>query len=1352
MVDLWDTDLQNAKALIRSANECANIYTSQTDKAETLKCLTIIRAKVASLKRTINNLEMSLLDMDSSNLSSQVIHNRRRDLDEVIYSFRSLELILKNSNPDLTHIQPNSTRLNESDLREMSTSEFKYYRDTMIKIQDDELDLLDSSASSIKNISTNIRDEVNLHTRLLGDVSESMDYTNSFVNRNRERFNNIILRDSKALIKSLQQKNNKKKPKNLNTEPQEEEAVDNSSVDDEIQREESLDELTTEDLLEPEPSVNSNVLPENYNFSEPPAKSAPTTSDTVNVNLHTVEYKQPEYKSVLVERDGEVDLRRRKLPCCMMEQEIIDAIRNNDIVLITGDTGTGKSTQIPQFLYENGFCGGESIIGVTQTRRVACIAIAKQISLELNSSTLVGYQIRYDKMFNRNCKIKLMTDGILLNHLKSDILLTGFSVIIIDEAHERRVNSDILIGLLSQIVKLRRQLYNQHNKLPLKYFLPTTHFHTFHIIYTILHYLTLFTLFYTILHNFTLFTQFLHINLICRLVIMSATIRKEDFLENEIFRGIKHVHITSGKLNYTVHYNKTTPVDYLLEAKKKILQIHKKLPQGSILVFLTGKHELYTLKSLLSGVNTGYIPPQETAHNTTENSNTTGDPVDGEIFELEDESEDLEVDLGELDDKTLGSDEQHSDTDERIEYELNVLTENYKKSVDCEWLGSDSQGKLTIKILHASQSNQQQMECFMLPKENERIVILSTNVAETSITLPNIRYVVDSGKEKRKKYDNVRGFEKFEILNVSKASADQRAGRCGRLGHGHCYRLYTNSIFNNLFPPSSPVEILESNLTSVCLVLISFGINPYNFTFLTRPPKELIDSAILTLYHLDIIKLTIRGGTEENLNLLGDPFKVPPEQHCTPSIDRVDELTITRLGKCVSLIPLDPRYAKMIYCVLSKLNHIKESIRPNFLSVSFIVISALSHNNTLFTHDSGDISSGKYANDVEMLMCVLCDYSVSEEKNAFSSRNSPNQKLNSLNQKLISEVFLQANQLFEIISAQFNSLKHISQLNVLNSKLQKLKNLEMKILVECVIECLVDKIAVGVRYLTPDSKSKGYKCAQMPNETVYLKNSKHNYEIVAYNYLMSQPTHSVTVNTAVTNTGTGNTAVTNTGTGNTAVSNTVTANTARTNTGDTIKDDKIRMYNVVEVNAAHLAMLSSSLIVSKEVEKSPKPVYADGKVFAYAKQYYKPLDYPLTISKIQLNSHPLVFRAFAEAFCFGLVYAKLAEFTPLLTCASEDFYKPLKLNSALYNFIKSIASRSVCDRETFEREFSRDNKFLFKQYTNLLRRQYEPKKLLSIYQSLLIYYTIGNLRICGKIGNLRICGKIGNFENLCKNR
>ena len=268
-----------------------------------------------------------------------------------------------------------------------------------------------------------------------------------------------------------------------------------------------------------------------------------------------------------------------------MEFEIIDAVRNNDVTIICSETGSGKSTQIPQFLYESGMTLGNAkneaeddalLIGVTQPRRVAAVSTAKRVCHEMGFSTdngqsiksqkgkgnLVAYQTRYETAgLGQKTRVKFMTDGILLSEIKSDLLLRKYSAIVLDEAHERNLNTDVLLGLISVTLSLRRKTAKEGSLPPLK------------------------------------------------LIVMSATLRVEDFTSNKkMFPDKPPSVVTVPGRTYpvTIHHSKVTELDdYETVAFKKVCNIHKKLPQGGILVFMTGKQEIVRIATVMVSAVTG---------------------------------------------------------------------------------------------------------------------------------------------------------------------------------------------------------------------------------------------------------------------------------------------------------------------------------------------------------------------------------------------------------------------------------------------------------------------------------------------------------------------------------------------------------------------------------------------------------------------------------------------------------------------------------------------------------------------------------------------------------------------------
>ena len=259
---------------------------------------------------------------------------------------------------------------------------------------------------------------------------------------------------------------------------------------------------------------------------------------------------------VTVERSEELQAKRLELPILAEEDTIMEAIRLHSVVVLCGETGSGKTTQVPQFLYEAGFGypGSENpgMIGITQPRRVAAMSMATRIGQELSlPPSRVSYQIRYDATTSSTTSIKFMTDGVLLRELANDFLLNKYSVLIVDEAHERSVNTDVLIGTLSRVVKLREKMWRDGKEgiKPL------------------------------------------------RLIIMSATLRVTDFTENtSLFKQPPPlINVAARQHPVTMHFNRKTRPDYLGEAYKKVSKIHARLPPGGILVFLTGQNEISTL-------------------------------------------------------------------------------------------------------------------------------------------------------------------------------------------------------------------------------------------------------------------------------------------------------------------------------------------------------------------------------------------------------------------------------------------------------------------------------------------------------------------------------------------------------------------------------------------------------------------------------------------------------------------------------------------------------------------------------------------------------------------------------------
>ena len=388
-------------------------------------------------------------------------------------------------------------------------------------------------------------------------------------------------------IKTLGQKRKREKQKNQNqnqkTEANNQEKIQENNNNNDIDENESITSSSEEDI-----EMNNNKPENNINKNPKPLINGMTPQEFLNKLLEEkiqqrqleemAEIKQylfgdnslyiPSQKSsIIINRTPQIIEQREKLPIISQEHDIMYSINNSLVTIICGETGSGKSTQIPQFLYERGYTKDIGKIAITQPRRVAARSLAFRLREEMSMTKelLIGYQVRYETdNISKDTEIKFITDGILLKELENDSLFSEYSVIIIDEAHERTINSDLLIGFISQILKIRyimwkrkmKYNYNNINNKEEKYVLPL------------------------------------------RLIIMSATLRVSEFSENKIFSGIlkpRVVEISSRQYPVHIYHSKKTENDYINEAFKYCCKIHSRLPEGNVIVFLTGKREILDL-------------------------------------------------------------------------------------------------------------------------------------------------------------------------------------------------------------------------------------------------------------------------------------------------------------------------------------------------------------------------------------------------------------------------------------------------------------------------------------------------------------------------------------------------------------------------------------------------------------------------------------------------------------------------------------------------------------------------------------------------------------------------------------
>ncbi|KAF2161088.1 hypothetical protein M409DRAFT_28419 [Zasmidium cellare ATCC 36951] len=512
--------------------------------------------------------------------------------------------------------------------------------------------------------------------------------------------------------------------------------------------------------------------------------------------------------AVTIPRSEEVQSARIELPVVQEEQKIMEAIHNNSVSIVCGATGSGKTTQLPQMLLENGY-GADGIIGITQPRRVAAVSVASRVSHELGAQygKQVAYQVRYDSNVGFGTKIKFMTDGILLREISQDFALSKYSVIVIDEAHERSVNTDILIGMLSRIVPLRHDLSKEEPKKykPLK------------------------------------------------LVIMSATLRVADFLMNaRLFKSTKPPIVQAEGRQYPVteHFARRTQRDFVEETVRKVSRGHRKLPPGSILVFLTGQDEIQTvakkLKEEFANSNTGFVNSKRPALSARQSN---------DYLEKEEEGDDeSDVEITGLDDYDDAEDAEFDD----VEPDPALPRKGALKA--------------QILPLYAALPADQQMRVFKPTPEGSRSIVLATNVAETSLTIPGVRYVFDCGRSKEKRYDTATGVQEFKIDWISKASASQRMGRAGRTGPGHCYRLYSSAIYEQYFEEHTLPEILRTPIEGTVLQLKTMNVdNVVNFPFPTPPQGEQLAQAERLLKNIGAINPSDGKVTEVGQELIHYP-------------------------------------------------------------------------------------------------------------------------------------------------------------------------------------------------------------------------------------------------------------------------------------------------------------------------------------------------------------------------------------------------------------------------------------------------------------------------------------------------
>jgi pre-mRNA-splicing factor ATP-dependent RNA helicase DHX38/PRP16 len=431
---------------------------------------------------------------------------------------------------------------------------------------------------------------------------------------------------------------------------------------------------------------------------------------------------------------------REFLPAFAVREELLRVIRDNQVVIVIGETGSGKTTQLTQFLYEDGY-GKTGMIGCTQPRRVAAMSVAKRVSeeMEVKLGGTVGYAIRFEDCTSKETVIKYMTDGVLLRESLNESDLDRYSCIIMDEAHERALNTDVLMGLFKKILQRRRDL---------------------------------------------------------KLIVTSATMNSKRF--SDFYGGAPEFTIPGRTFPVDVMFHRSPVEDYVDQAVQQVLAIHVGKPAGDILVFMTGQ-------------------------------------------------EDIEV------------------TCELVRDRLDALNDP---------------PKLSILPIYSQMPADLQAKIFDRAAPGVRKCIVATNIAETSLTVDGIMYVVDAGFSKLKVYNPRMGMDTLQITPISQANASQRSGRAGRTGPGQAYRLFTEKAFRDEMYIQTIPEIQRTNLSNTVLLLKSLGVKDLlDFDFMDPPPQDTITTSLFDLWAL---------GALDNLGELTD------------------------LGRKMNAFPMDPSLAKLL--------------------------------------------------------------------------------------------------------------------------------------------------------------------------------------------------------------------------------------------------------------------------------------------------------------------------------------------------------------------------------------------------------------------------------------------------------
>jgi len=388
-----------------------------------------------------------------------------------------------------------------------------------------------------------------------------------------------------------------------------------------------------------------------------------------------------------------------------------------------------------------------------------------------------------------------------------------------------------------------------------------------------------------------------------KLVLMSATLRVEDFTgSGKLFveDPPNVVRVPGRTFPVTIHHSKTTELDdYETVAFQKVCKIHRKLPHGGILVFLTGKQEIVRMVKRL---RRALVPK---AQRRMENAGEADVEIKTD-FDFAGNAGPRDMDDDEADGDLFQNDEHEDDYDNEDEQDDDDIDQTIKANKNDD--DDNIPKRVKIVPLYSLLSVKDQAKVFAPVEEGTRLIVIATNIAETSLTIPGMAYVVDTGRQKCRNYHAGTGVASYDIMWISKASADQRAGRAGRTGPGHCYRAYSSSVYARQLDPFALPEVLTRPLEDVVLAMKSMNIsNVANFPFPTPPVQSQVNAAVKLLANIGCIDVS---GVEENG---GDGV-------------------ITKLGAAISQLPIGVRYGKMLLV----------AAQGNVLDYGIVMVSVLS--------------------------------------------------------------------------------------------------------------------------------------------------------------------------------------------------------------------------------------------------------------------------------------------------------------------------------------------------------------------------------------------------------------------------